>query len=474
MKGGTIVSRVVGATVVVSLSSAIILASVATLTARVLWRDHLLHALDETATSLLRSIEHEAADSGGISLEQAAPDALVESAAAGYSIEIWKGPTLIARNTSGQPLGPRPLENAPRVLGPWLVTTRSLGEGLAVTVAIPKERGLRPAELFRQSLLYSLPVCLLLSTLIGWFVGGRAVRPLRDFTEEIARIRALRAPQLSPIEKAPAEVRDLERSFGALLTRLQESHSRELEFAANASHELRTPLTRIRLRAERALTDAGPGAALEIGALIGEIDKLVRLVDALLVLARDVESGIPAGEGVNLADLVRERAEQVFGDEHPVHVEAPDETMVRGDEDLLSIAVENLMDNAKKYTPPGREPRVVVTEDEAAIRVELFSPDVQLPADVERLFLRFARGDESWISHEGHGLGLPLARHIAELHKGRLFCREGSGRERKGAFFVFELPRWEPETPGPASTEPPTSDRGQRTPRGVDAKTSRS
>src|SRR5262249_15331332 len=150
--------------------------------------------------------------------------------------------------------------------------------------------------------------------------------------------------------------------FRRLLARLTESLARELEFAGNASHELRTPLTTIRLHAERAMQDAGAEGRGVLTVQLSEIDRMTRLIDSILVMAREAEAGVPWGEVVNLADLIRALVQRGqfavdWGAAGP-----PDEVLVRGDESLLGIAVENLLDNARKFASAGSRTALVLEE----------------------------------------------------------------------------------------------------------------
>ena len=166
----------------------------------------------------------------------------------------------------------------------------------------------------------------------------------------------------------------------------------------------------------------------------------MRLVDSLLVLSRDTAAGIPAGEVVNVSDLVTAASRRVFAGAPPPEIDEPDEALVRGDEALLGIAVENLLDNARKFSLPGRPPRVAVSEDGASVRVTVTSPGARIPPDlVERLFERFYRGPEARASHAGHGLGLPLARHVARLHGGDVRTVSQSAEDAR---FELALPAW--------------------------------
>jgi two-component system heavy metal sensor histidine kinase CusS len=438
VREGSIVARVVRATVFVAVVSALALAAVAAVTAGILWQSSERKFLADTASAVHKAAEREAAEEG-TPLEVAAPEALKDLATVGCQVEIWREMRLIVIKPPGRPLGPLPAWPAADPAG-WLVNVQDLGEGLRLIVAHPREHETRSLQVFGLSLLLSLPACLLLALLTGGYVARRATRPLVEFTEHIGRIQGLRQAELPPLAGRPREVRELELSFRDLLERLSRSVARELEFAANASHELRTPLTRIRLHAERVLSGAGGASRAELEAQIAEIDRMVRMVDSLLVLARDAELRIPHGEDVNLADVLREGVRRVFGEDTPPDLEVPDEAIVEGDEDLLRIAVENLLDNARKFTPPGRRVGICLGETGGVVRLAVVSPGARLK-DRERAFERFYRGEDARVAHAGHGLGLSLARHIARLHGGDLTCED---EPADAVTFVLSLPPWRP------------------------------
>ncbi len=454
MSARTLTTRVLRGTVFVALATALAGAATATLIARSLWEAHERIALRDLATGLAEAVRREAAEER-VALEVAAAEALRESVTAGQHAEVWRGDVLVASSPPGSTLGPPagaaepatgtegpadgPARNAPR--DAWLVETRPLPAGLTLLVAAPRERVAEVLRVFGWSLVLSAPVCVVLAMLTGRVVGRRVARPLLEFKDRIAAARPFDALPHGPPPDV-LEVQALEVSFRRLWDRLRGAMSRELEFAANAAHELRTPLTRIRLRAEQAGAAAGEGSSRELRDLIGEVDRVVRLVDSLLVLARDPALGIPAGEVVNVSDVTAAVARRVFAETAPPVLEAPDETLVRGDEALLGIAVENLLDNARKFSSPGRPPRVVVLEGGDAIRLRVSSPGARIPhGDAERLFERFYRGAEARAAFAGHGLGLPLARHIARLHGGEVRCVSGPDEE---ACFELSLPAWHP------------------------------
>jgi signal transduction histidine kinase len=440
VRPASLTTRFLRGTVFVALVTALAGAATASLIARSLWQAHERRVLKDLAAGLAKAVEREAAEER-TSLDLASKEALRESVTAGYRAEVWQGTVLVASVPAGGALGP-PEQRTRAAPDGWLVETRPLADGLAILVAAPRERVSEVLRVFARSLLLSAPVCVVLAVLTGLLVGRRATRPLVDFRNRIAAARPFETLPQAP-SPGVLEVAELESSFGVLWNRLGEAVARETEFAANAAHELRTPLTRMRLRAERARSGAAGTAARELDDLIAEIDRMVRLVDSLLVLSREAAAGIPSGEAVNVSDVVTATARRVFADAEPgPRVEAPDEALVRGDEALLGIAVENLLDNARKFSLSGRPPGVEVRADGAVVRLSVTSPGARIPRDeAERLFERFYRGPEARVSFEGHGLGLPLARHVARLHGGDVRCESGPDEDAR---FELWLPAWRP------------------------------
>lgn len=432
----SIVSRVVFASLLAALISALVLAAAASLTAGLLWQDAEITNLRVTAATLVHAIPVEELENHQ-DLQHGAQEAISELPAHGYRVEVWRGTTLIAGNMASAPLGPFTRGARRKLEEDWLIETLASPDGLLVAVAEPRDLRRRELSVFYRSMLFAAPFCALFAVAVGIFFGRRAIRPLVAFTRQIAAVDQLESPPFLGAKNAPVEVRDLEESFRELFARLSRSLRREIEFAANASHELRTPLTRMRLHAERALQDAGPAASAEIRSQIAELDQMVRLVDSLLVLARDVESGLPIGEPVNLADVARECHRRSGISAGHRDLSAPDEAMVRGDEELLSIAIENLVDNARKYSPAGYS-ATMCSEPGGEVEFTIVSEGVVTDEGVdERLFERFFREESARARHPGHGLGLSLARHIARLHGGDLRYEI---RQPSGLAFVLTLP----------------------------------
>jgi signal transduction histidine kinase len=426
-------SRVTRGMVLVAGVSALVLAGAAALTARVLWQAEQAQELEEQASALEGAVDREAREEHP-SFEDAALEAVRESAAAGARVEVWSGTRLVGAAGNGPVIG-RDAAEAARA--GWIVQRRALREGLALVVGVPGH-GRRALRVFVFSVLFAAPVCLAVALWVGRAVAGRATRPLLDLQGRIRGLGGLEPLPAPAHDDAPAEVALLEDAFRALWSRLEETVRREREFAANASHELRLPLARIRLLAERARAGAAPEAAATLDAQVAEVDRLVRVVESLLVLARDTSAGVPRGEAVNLADVARRVGARVL--DGACDCVWPDEAVVRGDEDLIEIAVQNLMENARKFAAGPRPVRAVLSEEAGRVRLEVTTPGARIPvAECERVFDRFHRAPDARATRDGHGLGLALARHVARLHGGDVRCVSA---ETEDARFTLELPAW--------------------------------
>jgi signal transduction histidine kinase len=435
-------SRVTRGMAVVAVSSALMLAGAAAGTEGLLWDADQRQQLQDAADSLAAAVDREAREEH-LRLEEAAPEALRESTVPGVRAEVWTPTTLVAAIGAGPEIG----RDGSATRGPavdWVVHRRTLPDGLVLVVAAPAQYGRRALRVFAFSLLFASPICVVVAFAVGRAVARRATRPLIDLQARIGSVRALEPLPPSLERDAPAEVADLEDAFRALWTRLEGTVRRERDFAANASHELRLPLARIRLLAERARTGSSPDGQAALDAQVEEVDRLVRVVESLLVLARDTAAGIPRGEAVNLADVARRVSVRVLG-ASTGECRFPDEAVVRGDEDLIEIAVQNLIENARKFGVGPEPVRALISDQGGPVRLEVTTPGAHIPAaQCERLFDRFYRAPEVRAQSNGHGLGLALARHVARLHGGDVQC---VSTEAEDARFALQLPAWTADPP---------------------------
>jgi signal transduction histidine kinase len=286
----------------------------------------------------------------------------------------------------------------------------------------------------------------------GLVVAGRAVRPLvtlAETTEAIGTTGDL-SKRLT-LSRSRDEVGRLTTSFNAMVERLQSSQAElaaalaaQQRFVADASHELRTPLSTIRTNAEF-LRERPEAAEVDrraaIDDLVSEVERMSRLVDGLLVLAR-ADAGVAfVRRPVDLRAVAAEEARRVrppgrgHDDGRDVTVTAEGSALVSGDADALGRAIRVLLDNAFRH---GRPPvGITIARSDGRIRLQVRDVGPGLPAGSEgRLFERFYRADPARTG-EGTGLGLSIARAIAESHGGTITAATGEGG---GAVVTLELP----------------------------------
>lgn len=280
-------------------------------------------------------------------------------------------------------------------------------------------------------------------------VAGRAVCrwALRPVTRMADAARGMTADDLGvrlPVAPARDELADLGLAFNALLGRVEEAFERQRGFTAEASHQLRTPLTALLGQVEVALRRDRDGAEYRrvLGSVHRQADRLRKVVESLLFLARsDADAGLPAKEVVDLGEWLPEHVRNGWAD-HPrtadIRVEA---SAARAEVHpvLLGELVDVLVDNACKYSPPGTPITMRVGPVGAAVEVSVEDAGVGVgEADAARIFEPFIRSDEARRRGvDGSGLGLSVAKRIADAHGGHLSVKSASGA---GSRFTLRLP----------------------------------
>lgn len=298
-----------------------------------------------------------------------------------------------------------------------------------------------------------IPGLVFLALLGGWFLAGRALRPLDSVVGELRGLNADRLDSRLPVGAGTLEVRELAQNFNALLGRLEEAFRRVREFSADASHELRTPLTVLRGEAEVALRK--PRTIEEYQAVLAssleEIHRMGRIVEDLLLLAKgDLGEATVQKVPLDLAEVLEEVAGQTtllaeakgIGFTYAGGPPSP----VSADPLRLRQLFWNLLDNAVKYTPEGG--RVFLSHgrtDQGWVRVTVKDTGIGIPPeDLERIFERFYRVDKHRARAQGgSGLGLSISRWIAEVHGGRIEVQ--SAVDQGSAFTVYLPPGVKPE-----------------------------
>jgi two-component system sensor histidine kinase TctE len=258
-----------------------------------------------------------------------------------------------------------------------------------------------------------------IALLFVWLGLTRGIEPLNELTDAIRRRKPSDLSALDETE-APEEVRPLIRSFNELMARLDASHQAQERFVADAAHQMRTPLAGLKMQAEIALRQRDLlGIQHSMRQIVTSADRASHLINQLLALAR-ADADAPPFAILDLDALAREatrdwvpraRAKDIDLGFEP----APAPVWIEGNGLLLREALNNLLDNAVAYTRPGGRATVrVVAGERAVLEVEDNGIGID-EADRERVFERFFRvlGTDA----DGSGLGLPIVRGIAQLHR---------------------------------------------------------
>ena len=277
----------------------------------------------------------------------------------------------------------------------------------------------------------------ILMVVVWWVVSG-SLEPVARVRSQVARRQA---DDLSPVSEAglPDEVRPLVHELNLLFGRVRTAFDAQQNFVADAAHELRTPLAALRLQAQSLDRAADPDARkVAVGRLTAGIDRATRLVEQLLVLARQEASAANgvATRPVDLAELARRTVGDLVGlaqaKEVDLGLQHADAASVEGQPDALHILLRNLVENAVKYTPHGGTVDIAVRADKgsAEVIVEDSGPGIP-PEERERVFDRFYRVAGS--DAAGSGLGLAIIKAIAERHGASLKLDES---ERLGGLMA--------------------------------------
>jgi hypothetical protein len=302
---------------------------------------------------------------------------------------------------------------------------------------------------------WSLAIVVVLGLAGGFFVSRRVLKRIDAMTDTTQMIMQGDLSERLPIAGTGDELDRLAGNLNAMLERIEALMRGLKEVSDNIAHDLKTPLTRLRNRCEEALRMAEDEsqyrAALQ--SAIEESDALIRTFNALLMIAR-AESGQARDDMTEFdaAEVVRgvsDLYEPLADDKGLVlRVEAPGAAPVRGNRELVSQALANLVDNAIKYAAPdparinGSQPQIVVRAagDGEKILLTVADAGPGIPAcDRSRAVDRFVRLEQSR-SKPGSGLGLSLAQAVAHLHGGELRLEDN----QPGLRSVIALPRGGP------------------------------
>jgi signal transduction histidine kinase len=285
----------------------------------------------------------------------------------------------------------------------------------------------------------ALALVAVLSVALGWFIAGRALRPLRTITTAARQISAASLSERLALAGPRDELTELADTFDGLLARLEAAFSAQRQFIANASHELRTPLARQRVISQVALAD--PDAST--GSLRAAHERVLasgaqqqQLIDALLTLARG-QAGLDKRERFDLAGLVS----KVLADRQPEEQRwnlrlqtTLGPALTVGSPQLAERLAANLIDNALRHNLPGGRVEVATgTRDSRALLAVANTGPAVPAAAINRLFQPFQRlAADRTSRRDGLGLGLSIVEAIADAHHATVTARSRPG----GGLFI--------------------------------------
>ena len=309
----------------------------------------------------------------------------------------------------------------------------------AVRISVPTSR--IDSQIMRYWLLLGVVALVVLATVAvaGRWLALWVSRPITDLRDAARRAEGGDLGVRADASEGPAEVRELAHAFNDMVSRLDLLIGTQEQFVADASHQLRSPLTALRLRIENLEHEVGPDVQEELESAIAEVDRLSRLVNGLLALARADRRARERAD-LEIGPIARERGDawQPLGAERDVAiaVDAPPGLWATLAPGALEQILDNLIANALDVAPPGTTVRVTAAAvPDGGVRVEVVDAGPGMDAaEREHAFDRFWRGRED---HPGSGLGLSIVRRLVEADGGSVALHEAPGG---GLRAVLDLP----------------------------------
>lgn len=298
---------------------------------------------------------------------------------------------------------------------------------------------------FKIFLLFIFPVTILSLCIGSIIIVWSSLRPLSSFSQQIGRITEKRLHERVDSQGVEAELKGLASSFNETMNRLEKAFQAQKDFLSDASHELRTPVsvikttTDVTLRRERSIEEYREALVT----VKTSAERMGGLIDRLLRLSRlDAEQAGVKKERVKLKDImeITLKAISPLAEEKGVRInmEMSEDIAVEGDKEQLSELFLSIIDNAIKYNRPNGSVRLSLSKSGSWAVVKVTDSGIGIAPDaLNKVFDRFYRADMSRSEIPGTGLGLPIAKGIAEAHGGKIEVESEAG---KGTTFSIYLP----------------------------------
>jgi two-component system OmpR family sensor kinase len=313
-----------------------------------------------------------------------------------------------------------------------------------VQVASPLTSLLAALRNLKWILFFLLPVSIVFSGMMGALLAKLTLNPVNRIMDTMHQITAENLKLRIALPETKDEISRLAETFNEMLDRLEKTFSSQRRFIEDLAHELKTPLSILKGELEVTLKKLRSPDEYEstLSSSLEEANRIIKIVEDLLMLARYDKNMVPFEmkslniESLvrNLVDGIRPLAEQKNID---LHLSSKSSANIYGDEDKLKRLILNILENAVKYTPSPGKVFVDISEERGQARIMIRDTGKGIPKDkLPQIFERFYRLDKT-LSQNGFGLGLSIAKSIAEAHRGMI---EVESELNKGTAFKISLP----------------------------------
>ena len=321
------------------------------------------------------------------------------------------------------------------------------GQIFLIDAAVPTEPFDQALDRFRRIEKEFIPLLILVSSLLGYWLSGRALAPVASIIQTAEGIGVQNLSQRLEVPRAKDELRRLTETVNDMLARIESSVKRMNQFTADASHDLRTPLALIRTNAELALRRSRSETEYRetLARILTSSEETTELIEKLLMLARaDAGASQLTYQVIELGVTVLQasrKAEVLALSKGVVFFENVSTTpmFVKADRGAIETLLLSLLDNAVKYTAAGGEVFLRSRQENGSALIEVEDTGIGIAdIDLPKIFDRFFRADQARSREiRGSGLGLSIAQWIAEIHNGTIEVKSELGH---GSLFTVRLP----------------------------------
>lgn len=318
---------------------------------------------------------------------------------------------------------------------------------LFLQIAVPMTTFETQLDRLKLIIFFGFPAMLFIAITSGFYFSSRALRPVQEIIQKTQQIDASNLTERVQLPLARDEIRELAETQNQMLARIEKSFQSQERFIADASHQLLTPLTILRgeIEIQQKTKNLDPQF---LTSCLQEVEVLSQIVSDMLLLARiDAGSHALKMSAVNLDEIIIDVVARLQKHAMKKNINIKfdiqnkfDRPVLKGDSDLLSHLVFNLLENAVKYSPFDElvEVRLIWEEKETVVEIADRGPGIN-ENEKEKVFDRFSRLHPSGKT-KGFGLGLAIAKKIATLHNSDLQITDNMDSHRKqGSVFILKL-----------------------------------